>query len=222
MLSLIRYLFCRLGKVTARQGVAKTFPLKYRTHVADDTIEWGIHYAGTDSVLWPNPKSGPWRVQCTWANVDGYTRLIEVNVTSDTTVRDGKLTQVPITASTLRDLPLDHVAGLVLQKVRKTAQSQHVGPGDPGEILGTYVEGGKTGRRPLTTEQLAQVASIYRAAPTKPTKAVADALGISSSAAAKRVVRAREAGLLESTSQGRAGGPSASKSKAQPKRRRTK
>jgi hypothetical protein len=176
--------------------------------VAEDPTEWGVHISRTGSVLWPNRKTGPWRVICTWSNIDGYTRLTEVTIGSSMIQRGRKLTQTPITASTFRNLPLDKVAGLILRDLRSTPDSSYVGPPELyDDLLGTYVEGGRTGRRPLTTTELATVAAIYRDGGSQPTKAVADALNISRSAAAKRVVRAREAGLLEPTTQGRAGGP---------------
>lgn len=61
--------------------------------------------------------------------------------------------------------------------------------------------------RARTIEQLAWVATIYRAAMANgepPTRAVARQLDLSHMAAAKRVQRAREAGLLPSTARGRA------------------
>jgi hypothetical protein len=112
-----------------------------------------------------------------------------------------------LTATEFRSLPLDHVAGIVLEKIKRTQEAFNVGPSDPDGITGRRAQGGRTGRPPLTTEDLAEVAAIYRAGGTTPTKAVADALNISRSAAAKRVVRARGAGLLEGTKQGQRGGP---------------
>ena len=82
-----------------------------------------------------------------------------------------------------------------------------VGPGDSTDITGRAVRSGRTGRRPLTAGDLAEVATLYRQGGSKPTHYVAEMLGISDSAAAKRVVKARAAGLLEPTTQGRVGGP---------------
>lgn len=59
------------------------------------------------------------------------------------------------------------------------------------------------------SDALAEVAAIYMAAwqaRENPTQAVAERVGLSRSAAAKRVARARAAGLLPPTSKGRAGG----------------
>jgi hypothetical protein len=58
-------------------------------------------------------------------------------------------------------------------------------------------------------EALAEVAAIYMAAwraRGNPTKAVAESLSLSRSAAAKRVARARQAGLLPATTKGRPAG----------------
>jgi hypothetical protein len=175
--------------------------------VTDEPTEWGVLASFRDSVLWPNAKKGPWRVWCQWANVNGYARLVGVTVESEMVQKGNKLTLETLTASVYRDLPLDHVADLVLQKIRREQDAFNVGPADPDGITGRHVRGGRTGRPPLTPDDLARVAAIYRAGGTRPTAAVADALNISRSAAAKRVARARAAGLLERTTQGRAGGP---------------
>jgi hypothetical protein len=168
---------------------------------------------GVDSVYWPDPKRGPYRVRCEWANIGGYSRLISVEVKGYLFGDDGPAVTTSgvepvtsVTATAVRDLPLEHVAHLVWEKIAKSQAAFYVGPGEDVAI-GHHVPGGKTGRKPLTTDDLAKVAAIYRAGGAKPTKAVADALGISVSAAAKRVARAREVGLLEPTVQGRAGGP---------------
>jgi hypothetical protein len=157
-------------------------------------------------VLWPNPKRGPWRVACKWADVDDYARLIGVEIESLVVQKGPALTMETLTASVWRKIPLDHVADLVLQKIRETQAEFNVGPSE-GKGPARKGRGAKPGRRPLTTEDLQEVAAIYRRGGTSPTKAVADQLHISRSAAAKRVVRAREAGLLAGTLQGRASGP---------------
>jgi len=73
----------------------------------------------------------------------------------------------------------------------------------------------RTGAGRYPADHLDRVASIYNAAlrvHRHPTKAVAEAFGISISAAAKQVVRAREKGLLKATTQGKtAGAPPARK-----------
>ena len=162
------------------------------------------------TVLWPDSKRGPWRITCQWANVDGYARLIGVDVHgfrgSESPEHGEPVTT--LTASVLRRLPLDSVAGRAFDQIKNEWGPLYVGPGDVTIVTGRYTPGGKTGRHPLTTDDLAHVAEIYRGGGTKPTKAVAEACGITVSAAGKRVARARKAGLLEMTTQGRAGGPS--------------
>jgi hypothetical protein len=55
-----------------------------------------------------------------------------------------------------------------------------------------------------TSARLARTADAYRRAdPRRPTAATAEAMGITKSAAAKRIARARQADLLPPTSQGR-------------------
>jgi hypothetical protein len=66
---------------------------------------------------------------------------------------------------------------------------------------------GKGGKVLSPEDALAEVATIYREAwqgGLNPTKSVAEALSLSRSAAAKRVRRARDAGLLPKTTKGRA------------------
>ena len=116
-----------------------------------------------------------------------------------------------LTSSVYRELPLNKIAGEVLEKIKATQGAFNVGPGDPAEIVGQSVRQGKTGRPRLTRDDLAEVARIYIGGGTSPTKTVAKALDISRSAAAKRVARARKAGLLKTTDQGRASGPVATR-----------
>jgi len=177
---------------------------------------YGAIASGADSVFWPDPKSGPWRVHCQWTNIDGYTRLTGMSIEGiERLTKSGGVTMPTLTASVVASLPLNRVADQVLEKVRATFEAFNIGPPDDVEIMGRHVSGGKTGRPPLSYDDLEQVAAIYRNGGANPTKAVADALNISRSAAAKRVAKARspEVGLLEPTSQGRAGGTKSTKAR---------
>jgi hypothetical protein len=171
------------------------------------TGEWMSAFPST--VNWPDSRRGPWRVTCWWASVDGYARLIGVDVRSFAGSDGPDLGESveTLTASILRRLPLDAVAGRAFEQGKNQLEPLFVGPGDVTLLTGTFIPGGKTGRRPLSPDDLARVAAVYRAGGTKPTQAVAKAFGITVSAAGKRVARARRAGLLDPTTQGRAGGP---------------
>jgi len=172
----------------------------------------------TEQVRWPDPKTGPWRVTCQWANVDGYARLIGVYVRGfdgENGPNPGERVET-LTATVFRGLPLIELADRALAQAKRRQAQFQVGPvvDDGVDIFGSYTPEARTGRPRLTADDLARVAATYRAGGTKPTKAVADAEGISVSAAGKRVARAREAGLLEPTTQGRVGGPGMARSKA--------
>jgi hypothetical protein len=162
------------------------------------------------AVLWPNPKKGPWRITCQWANVDGYARLTGVEITSDS--------YLTLRATDVRDIPLERVANQALKIARDHLSAHNVGPDVPGHVLGgaPVRKRGKSGRASLTNTDLEEVATLYRMGGTEPTKYVAQQLGISRSAAAKRIAKARspEVGLLEPTTQGRAGGPRPNRKKA--------
>jgi hypothetical protein len=90
------------------------------------------------------------------------------------------------------------VTGDVLRKVPVT------------RLLRTHLAGLAAGRSVAqgSDSELATVAAVYRLAYAfreRPVRAVADQLGIPASTAAKKVMKAREAGLLPPTTQGKAG-----------------
>lgn len=62
----------------------------------------------------------------------------------------------------------------------------------------------RAGRPPL--HDPAEIAEVYLRGGATPTRAVADHFHLSRSAAAKQVARAREAGFLDRTTQGKTGG----------------
>ena len=177
----------------------------------DERIGWGLSHSFTDSVLWPDPKRGPWRVRCTWSDVSGYARLTGIAIESRLVQKGRTVTVEPITATVYRQLPLLAVAEQVLQKIREKQREFIVGPYEgEGDVVGRHTHGGKTGRPrgTTTTPTVEEAAEVYlrcaRQGSSSPTVDVANELNISRSAAAKRVARAREAGLLPATTQGTA------------------
>lgn len=75
--------------------------------------------------------------------------------------------------------------------------------------------------RELGPEQLAEVAAVYLEAwerGASPTKAVAEYFHISATAAAKRVAKCREAGLIEKTAKGRPSGAPGTAGRVRPSR----
>jgi len=185
-----------------------SFPERYHARVNEPATEWGISHSFTDSVRWPDPKRGPWRVQCTWSNVGGYARLTYISIESLVIQKGRSLTVEPITASVYRSLAPGAVADQVLQKIKESPDFD-LGADDDDLVVGRRARGGRTGRPPSAADKLAEAAAIYKShmqsGGTTPTKAVSDELHISRSAAAKRVARARapEAGLLDPTTQGK-------------------
>lgn len=104
----------------------------------------------------------------------------------------------PVTASVWRALPIAQVIDGLRSEAERTRAELF--PGHPG--LRAWRR-----RRDRGTGSLEEVAAIYRAAweagDRRPTLAVAKALVVEHSTAAKRVQRARAAGLLPPTSRGR-------------------
>jgi hypothetical protein len=168
-----------------------------------------IVHSARGVVRWPDREKGPWHVQFTWANCDGYARLVAMDIRGF-----GGADPLGIEASSIEVLTTSVLRALPLRELADTAfvlKDNLMGIVLPPDFAGQHVPGGKTGRLRLRHEDLEAVAVIYRSADDRPTKAVADGLGISASAAAKRVAQARAKGLLEPTTQGRVGGPIAKK-----------
>lgn len=110
----------------------------------------------------------------------------------------GDALATPMSTSVWREIP---ISSIIDAERALTAAWVATLPGEPGE------EWAGRGRRPRHSPS--EVARIYTEAwqqGKRPTKAVAEALGISSSAAAKQVSRARALGHLPPTAKGKAQG----------------
>jgi hypothetical protein len=117
-----------------------------------------------------------------------------------------------VTGEGIRRLPIAGFVRHTLQDVAlvQVGKGHYVPLGDQAdleEIFAAYRRT-ETGRRPITDDELAEVAEIYRAAllsDPAPTRAVAKAKHLSRSHAARLVGRARAAGFLGPTRPGKAG-----------------
>lgn len=158
--------------------------------------------------LWPDFEQGPWLLHFDWCAIEGRAECVGFAITSVVPEghRPGEL--VPpagsvrrLSAQQIRDVPL----GALVEEERPewAAGWRALGQDD---IAGAFAA--PRGRRHPhdSPDRLRQAAEVYRqafAAGQPPTKAVEEALVISRSGAGKLVARARAAGLLPPTSQGR-------------------
>lgn len=166
--------------------------------------------------LWPDFEKGPWLLHFDWCAIEGRAECVGFAITSVVPEghRPGEL--VPpqdaaqrLSAQQLRDVPL----GALVDEERPewAAGWRALGLNDVADAFAA-----PRGRRHPhdPPERLRRAAAIYReafSAGQPPTKAVEEALVISRSAAGKLVARARAAGLLPPTSQGRPRGAHAAK-----------
>ena len=172
-----------------------------------------------DALLWPDPQTGPWLITVTWADFEG--RLEPVSLEIRGYREDGQAwppvlplrDQGPaiLATTTLREIPFATiVADLRRQRAAQhadfidflAAQPEYQTEADQASLRRLRSSGT---RRPAA---LAEVAEVYRHAwrdGRPPTRAVAEHFVISQSAAAKRVARARQAGYLPLTTQGKPG-----------------
>lgn len=159
--------------------------------------------------LWPDATKGPWTIDLIWQVVDGRAECMGATITSvpldathmdlDQAQKEGLASPTPLSATLWRELP---IATIIDNDRAKTLEWI-----DDGAVGMERSEWEGRGRRPRYSA--AEVARIYTEAWRKgepPTKAVAEALGISRSAAAKQVARARALGFIATTERGRAKG----------------
>ena len=166
---------------------------------------------------WPNPKVGPYEVFLRMGDLDGRYEVLAVEVRS---VGD----QLPITSTVLRTVRVHELAGKLaaqtlpllsdpwaLELVTNEADMDAEWHRRREVAVAPMRQAFERSRdavaeRVKTEATLEGVARIYveaRRRQLHPTKAVAEALGITHNAAAHRVRRAREAGHLGKTTRGR-------------------
>jgi hypothetical protein len=172
-----------------------------------------------DHLLWRDAHRVPWLIRVLWANVEGRLECAGFEIRS---YREGAQEWPPglpardqgpaiLTTTTLRELPFATiVADLRREKARVhrgfidflAAQPENQSEADQAALRRLRSAGTRR------TAALADVAKVYRQAwqnGRPPTRAVAAHFKISQSAAAKRVSRARQAGYLPFTTQGKPG-----------------
>lgn len=173
-------------------------------------------------MLWPDEKTGPWMLTAGWSAIAGRIECTRFEVRSWRTEDETWAKPLPVSdvspaigAEVWRSIPVGRIIATLRARqkaanitaafrARRTAQTPEQ-RWRAEELLRVArwwdakpAAGGTT---------LEQVADVYRRAwgnNENPTQAVADHFVISPSAAAKRVARARAAGLLPPTSRGRA------------------
>ncbi len=182
------------------------------------------------AVLWPDSERGPWLIRLLWAPVVGRVECVGVEVRSYRETDEDWPPELPrwdedpppLTTSLLRGVPLHTIVTDIRRQ--EAAGSRELGQwmSDQPEFADAAAQDGI--RRAMAAwdlprgapEMLNETARVYSAAWRRgeaPTKAVAARFVISESAAAKRVSRARAAGLLPPTTRGR---PAAGPGRTQP------
>lgn len=134
-----------------------------------------------------------WFVVTTWTVLGGRLEPVSVTVVSN----DGR----PVLAEVIRRLPI----GTMQKEARAVAgafaagSNETTNPSSP--LFGFYEQLGKAHRGKASSDaDIALVAEVYLEAWRKGepvTAAVKDAIGLSASAAGKRIMKARKAGLLD-------------------------
>lgn len=179
---------------------------------------------GRDAFLWPDAQKGPWLLRVAWANVRGRYECVGLEIRGYRESDETWPPQLPhwsespevLTASVLRQVPMGRIVddlrdywakanrSFAIAAFDPTATEEEAAIDDELRVMGRQqaVAWGES-RTGLT--MLEDTAGVYTAAwrgGLSPTKAVAAHFTISPSAAAKRVSRARAAGLLPPTKRG--------------------
>jgi len=173
-----------------------------------------VNVVGHNASEWKGPDGTHWLIDRTWAEIDGRAEMVRLEIRCVAGPDpDGTWSRLrsaeaprPIRSTTLRALPMrdfDDDRAAWVEMLSDDGPWGDERPDDRAELSAAFSADGR-GRRlvgedgaPLSAEDaLEEVARIYRTALGSPTKRVAEVLHISRSAAAKRVARARAAGLL--------------------------
>lgn len=174
-------------------------------------------------LLWPDATRGPWVLRIRFASVGARRECVGLQIRSfreedenwpaavPTEFNDeGYENDLPIlTGSVLREIRLAEIVNDLRREVGRRLRAAARSPVTvPKAILLAAAREYESDRERADRSDLPRVAEVYLAAweaGEPPTKAVARAFTISDSAAAKRVSRARAAGYLPETTQGRGG-----------------
>lgn len=147
---------------------------------------------GTVTVVrrWAHPERGPWLVHLQFAVVGERIQCVGVAMLSSQRPR------AALTQDTLRRLPLARLLDEVrrdppVELTRLVAQEASVRVGDMAKHRLGFLVGHESRTGPYDDEFFGEVAAVYRAAPTKPTTAVAEHFKVPVSTAANWVRRAR-------------------------------
>jgi hypothetical protein len=177
------------------------------------------------SSRWPDTIQGPWHITSHFGIVNGRRECVGLDVRSfkeagegegkrKVPLRPGASYQV-VTASVIRSLPVATLVRSNRQGLADIAAHVAADPATSAEnremLTERAAELRSSTRRLYDAEHFAQVAAIYSKAweaGDAPTRAVAEQMKATRSAAAKWVARARQLGMLGKTDQRVAGGVS--------------
>ncbi len=174
-------------------------------------------------LLWPDPRQGPWRIRLVWAPVRGRIECVGMEIRGYRKTNEEWPPELPawdedppiLQTSILRDMPLHSIVGDVRREMAEQGEGFRAWLAAQPEFADPEAQEGFRQlaafwhELPGSVSGLAEVARVYDEAwraGKPPTKAVAEHFVISDSAAAKRVSRARKAGLLPETTRGRPSG----------------
>ncbi len=171
-------------------------------------------FVGPHELLWPDPERGPWLVRATFGKVGEATEVVGLSVRSlgapdlEERFRHAPPLEeglpLPLTTEVWRALPVGRLMAQMKAGTKKALHEAGLLEGRPGSAARW------TAPRRRDGVDLARVAEVYleaQRAGCHPTEAVRTELGpMSKSAAAQRVSRARQAGLLGPTTRGRSSG----------------
>ncbi|PKQ22323.1 MAG: hypothetical protein CVT65_13975 [Actinobacteria bacterium HGW-Actinobacteria-5] len=178
-------------------------------------------------MLWPDPEKGPWWIKVWWRTQHGVPTPVGLSMKSwvdeSETRYSGWHNNLPgpredvalpaLSGKMLRSLPLGRFLDETLARydalLHLPSYAQDRTWYAETQPERDAIEAGKrSGTRDLGDDHYRLVARIYSEAVERrqpPTKAVAEALTIAKSSAAKQVARARERGFLPPTTRGRVG-----------------